>query len=140
MAIIGKHTIIISPPLKDILVVDDQVSRLESMRAAGVFRDVEPVHARDAHEAIRLIYCRPWEVLFLDHDLETYVQDPYPREITGKHVVHAILAQSWRPELVVVHSLNTAAAQAMEAMLEDAMIQTIRTPVTAFTKWRPSRS
>lgn len=134
-----KNRIIIEPPIQDVLVVDDEVSRLEAMKASGVFKGVTPVYAHSALLAIELICAKPWEVLFLDHDLETYMHDPYPREITGQHVVQVLLAQSWRPKLVVVHSMNFGAAKIMEAMLDDAGVEHIRTPVTAFTGWMPSR-
>lgn len=133
-----KNTIRIAPPVEHVLVVDDEACRLRAMFAEGVFDGVMPIYAPDAFQAIARISERPWDVLFLDHDLNTCTPDG--REVNGMDVALALVDQPWKPTVVIIHSMNFAGAKRMEALLLDRGIDVVRTPITAFTSWAPPRN
>ena len=86
--------------------------------------------ATDAIEA--LVDFGPFDAVFLDHDLNTFVQDPYPREITGNDVARALCGVDWRPLIVVVHSANPVGASRIAATLRDGGLAPIMKPITSF--------
>jgi hypothetical protein len=61
---------------------------------------------RTADEAIALLMTGQVEAISLDHDLQDFRQDPYPREITGMHVVRWMITNGVFPKVINVHSLN----------------------------------
>jgi hypothetical protein len=75
-------------------------------------------------------------VVFLDHDLETYTDQT---EITGADVAKTIAGLPWKPSLVVIHSMNPSGAKTMEGILSGEGIQVLRIPISALTRWSPTR-
>jgi CheY-like chemotaxis protein len=136
--ILTKRKVLITPPAERVLVVDDEHSRLRAMFAEGVFDGVMPLFTSDGLSAIGAICAEKWDVLFLDYDLNTV--DEHEREVNGLHVALALIAQPWKPMAVIIHSVNFKGAKKVEAVLEDADINVIRTPIMAFTKWAPPRN
>lgn len=115
-----------------VLVVDDQLSRVEAMVRQGV---IPPVltHAPTATWGIRYMQEQKFDVVFLDHDLDTYVYEPYKREITGVDVVRAMIANQeiWKPAMTIIHSLNPEGAREMDRILKKAGYPCQRIPITA---------
>ena len=74
----------------------------------------------------------PCDAVFLDHDLNTFVQDPYPREITGNDVARALCRANWRAALIVVHSANPAGAFRIATTLRDGGMNPVVKPITSF--------
>lgn len=116
-------------PLPDLkyLVVDDREHRfLELMQAGFVPRDAQ--WAADAFAAQELLRVEAFDVIYLDHDLETFEHSPYRREVTGLDVARVIAAQPWRPALVVVHSMNPRGAATILELLDGKGIAVIKAP------------
>jgi CheY-like chemotaxis protein len=119
-----------------VLFVDDQSSRLDALREAGVLQ-TEVVHAASALDGIdAVVDGGPWDVVFLDHDLDTKVYDPYPREVTGQDVARVLAGMAWRPRLVVVHSMNPVGAASIEAVLRDAGIRCLILPMSTLAAFK----
>jgi len=68
---------------------------------------------RTADEAITLLAAGGVEAISMDHDLEDFRQDPYPREVTGMDVVRWMIANSVFPKVINVHSFNPDRARDM---------------------------
>lgn len=117
-----------------VLVVEDYRDRVEALVRDGVIL-TEFTHASNALEALDLLD-RPWDVVFLDHDLETYIADPYPKEVTGADVARAMVRSGWMPKAVIIHSMNPAGAKEMEDILKEAEFPVYRIPITELTKWK----
>ncbi len=68
---------------------------------------------RTADEAIELLATGGVEAVSLDHDLNEFRQDPYPREVTGMDVVRWMIANRVFPKVVNVHSFNPGRSRDM---------------------------
>jgi hypothetical protein len=125
-----------------VLFVDDMHDRLEALLDEGVIVTKEVVYAPNALKALDYLQLDRFDVVFLDHDLETYVYEPYCREITGQDVARAIadLPPDFRPRCAIIHSMNPSGARRMETILLQAGIPTHRIPITAMSGWAPMRA
>lgn len=115
-----------------VLFIDDEVYRYERMIET---HHLEPtaVHVDTALKAIdAIIDDGPWDVIYFDHDLATFVQDPYKREITGNDVAKLLVRQDWKPSKVFVHSTNPVGANNIKNTLNDAGIF----PVYVYPFWK----
>jgi CheY-like chemotaxis protein len=118
-----------------ILILEDDPERIQIFRRKirGVNFQID--YAETAEEAIRLWEARNYDVVFLDHDLggECYVDTSHKN--TGSEVVRwAITRQQTFPldqPYIIIHSLNTPAAQDMEDRLKrDGFENVHRIPFT----------
>jgi len=115
-----------------VLFVDDERWRFDNMVGWGVIPN-DAIWARSAIDAINVIVdFGPFDAVFLDHDLNTFVQDPYPREITGNDVARVLCLQDWRPMTVVIHSANPVGASRISATLNDHGFCPIVKPIWSF--------
>jgi len=64
---------------------------------------------RTADDAIDLLLTGEVTAISLDHDLEDFRQDPYPREVTGFAVVRWMVENGVFPRVVNVHSMSPQA-------------------------------
>lgn len=131
-----KIQICIEAPAR-VLVVEDFQDRVDCLVSDGIIR-TEFTHAKNALQALDYLDER-WDVIFLDHDLETYLQDPYKREITGTDIARYMATLDWRPSRVIIHSMNPTGAIAMERILRDAGFSVLRIPITAISSWVPQK-
>lgn len=134
----GVTKILIEEPNR-VLVVDDMPDRLGAMISDGVLVTKQITYAPNALRAICLLGEEKFDVVFLDHDLETYLGE---RELTGQDVARTLasLPPEFRPKHVVIHSMNFPGARAIEAILREAGIDHTRIPLTAFVNWSPLRA
>ncbi len=114
-----------------VLFIDDDVYRFERMLETQQLH-VAAIHVDNALKAINAIVDDgPWDYIYFDHDLATFVDDPYKREITGHDVAKVLVQQDWKPINVVVHSTNSVGANNIKNTLTDAGIN-----VTVCPFWR----
>ncbi len=110
-----------------VLFLDDMASRHKSFRQATIGKG-SVHHVETAADAIYAISNIVFDQAFLDHDLseeDVMVQPGQPSKVpTGMAVVDHIvsLPQSQRPRQVIVHSMNTVAAEEMGRRLTYAGI------------------
>lgn len=81
---------------------------------------------RTADEAVALLAAGGVEAISLDHDLEDFRQDPYPREVTGMDVVRWMIANGVFPRVINVHSHNSDRAKWMAHDLAVAAPEGVR--------------
>jgi hypothetical protein len=115
-----------------VLFVDDMPGRYAALLGNGVIACSRHRLVTDALAGIGAIELGEASVVFLDHDLETFVHDPYPREITGQDVARAIvsLSEDMRPKLVIVHSMNDVGAERIVDILRKGDVECVRIPVS----------
>jgi CheY-like chemotaxis protein len=115
-----------------VLFVDDEKWRFDKMMDWGIIPPTA-VWANSALDAIdAIVDSGPFDSVFLDHDLNTFVHDPYPREITGNDVARVLCSQEWKPVSIVVHSANPVGAARIMATLQDGGLSPILKPITSF--------
>jgi hypothetical protein len=115
-----------------VLFIDDEVFRFDRMVETGNLESTA-VHVDNAIKAIdAIVDDGPWDVIFFDHDLATFVQDPYKREITGNDVAKILVRQDWKPKRVIVHSTNSVGANNIFNTLNDVDIPVTICPFWAF--------
>ena len=113
--------------MKRVLVVDDDQTRLDSLRQTYVelfSGDVEITTCETAEAAsAALLHTSPFDVVSLDHDLGDFLHRP---ERTGMDVVRTIVAleADHRPRHAVIHSWSPRRF-AMEAALRDAGVSVV---------------
>jgi hypothetical protein len=115
-----------------VLFIDDEVFRFDRMIET---RNLEStaVHVDNGIKAIdAIVDDGPWDVIFFDHDLATFVQDPYKREITGNDVAKVLVSQDWKPKQVIIHSTNSVGANNIFNTLNDVGITVMICPFWAF--------
>lgn len=82
----------------------------------------------------------PWASIYLDHDLGGEDEKPKPEGPDGKngmHAVDALIARPDRSPIVVVHTLNHPAADAMVAKLKREGFTVVRrTFLDLLAKWK----
>lgn len=81
---------------------------------------------RTADEAIELLQNNQVDIISLDHDLADFRQDPYPREVTGMHVVDWMIKNGVFPSIINIHSFNPSAAKRMYQKLRDIKLDNTR--------------
>jgi DNA-binding NarL/FixJ family response regulator len=112
-----------------VLFVDDQPGRVAYLRYKGVLKTENVERVVNAYDAIELVKSKSYDVVFLDHDLETYEQGSH-KEITGQDVAKALVGSSvGRPACVVIHSMNPIGAEAIERIFNEAGILAYRAPI-----------
>jgi hypothetical protein len=105
-----------------VLFIDDEVYRFHRMLETQQLH-VAATHVDNGLKAINAIVDDgPWDIIYFDHDLATFVQDPYKREITGNDVAKILIQQDWKPSHVVVHSTNIVGARNIFNTLNDVGI------------------
>ena len=125
----NKPPLVIEAPAR-VLFIDDQKIRLDAIYESGVLK-TKATYANSALAGIDQITDHgPWDVIFLDHDLDTHVQEPYPHEITGRDVATILGRMNWHPQIVIVHSMNSVGSTNIINVLNDAGIQSIRMPIS----------
>ena len=90
------------------------------------------VLAKNAYEGIEEVTNKEWDIIFFDHDLGTEEYTPYPREITGQDVAKSLVAFGFlHPDLIcMVHSANRPGAEKIAAILKDAGVKVMITPIS----------
>ena len=78
---------------------------------------------RTADDAIDFLQAFKVSLISLDHDLGVFVQDPYPREITGMAVIEWMNSHRVFPAIINIHSFNEPAARRMLKALSVAALQ-----------------
>lgn len=114
-----------------ILILDDDEKRQEAF--AKRFRDHDIKHALNSTQAIEAFShaLDAYDLVYLDHDLEEKVNDPYPSEITGDDVARWMCEQlpvHKRPGRVIIHSWNPDGARRMGNRLRDAGFRVMLDP------------
>lgn len=109
-----------------VLFIDDEVERFEKMLELQYLDTHTATHVNNGIKAIDAIVDNgPWDIIYFDHDLATFVQEPYKREITGNDVAKVLVKQEWKPSKVYIHSSNTIGAENIKHTLEDSGIHSI---------------
>jgi len=121
-----------------ILILEDDQRRIDAFNEKIGERCIVEI-VKTARLAIQCLTMQKYDVVFLDHDLggETYV-DP-SNENTGSGVVRWMLKNVGFVEDpdIVIHSMNTPAAEAMERDLKTAYGFVYRVPFPALIKTLP---
>ena len=100
-----------------ILFVDDEANRLALLQMREFFFEgTQVTAATNALEAIEALKNDTFDMVFLDHDLNTF-QDG--KEITGLDVVKYMVDHLTTSPSCVVHSMNHAAAWRMSETLKE---------------------
>lgn len=75
--------------------------------------------ARSFHEAIYLLERNTYEVVSLDHDIQSFYGN---REMTGRDILNWLIAQKlaglYTPSTVIQHTQNAVGMQSMQADIE----------------------
>lgn len=106
-----------------ILVLEDMSARIEYFKDRLKGHDVYYFDtAEDAIQALSLIKDKPWDMIFLDHDLggRVFVSSSDPN--TGYAVAEYISNNDIDAKQIIIHSLNPAGAQRMKAVLPQANV------------------
>lgn len=113
-----------------ILFLDDMKERHETFKRNNIGRDI--THVWDYDEAVKALSETKFDIASLDHDLSllTIMTLPDKGEKSGYDVACYIanMPEDKRPDTVVIHSLNPAGAQRMEAALKGKVKKVIRVP------------
>lgn len=104
-----------------ILVLDDMTQRLSYFYAWYGGSQHEYREAKTADKAMRVLtHFSPFDIVFLDHDLNEKHYDGIDDGETGyavcQHIVE--LPEQHRPRRVVVHSMSPSGSQRMMSLLE----------------------
>jgi len=105
-----------------ILILEDMVNRLAFFKEKLGKHDVYYFdQANDATEALRLINDKPWDIVFLDHDLEGRIFVPSSYHNTG-YTVAKFIADNPDIEIgqVIIHSMNPIGSKNMKTVLPRA--------------------
>lgn len=116
-----------------ILVLEDDLRRVQIFRQKLVGFDLTFVET--AMDAIGAIQDEEFDVIFLDHDLGGQVYVSTADKNTGSEVVRWMLASQGAlfhyDPYIIIHSLNTPAAESMETALKRAKFSFVyRIPFT----------
>lgn len=74
----------------------------------------------DAKDALELM--GPFDIIFLDHDLDDRVYVPSEEPNTGYQLAKWIAEKNLKFDEIILHSLNPAGVQNMKAVLPEAKI------------------
>jgi hypothetical protein len=103
-----------------VLFIDDECYRFNRMLDTNNLH-VDATHVDDGIKAIWAILNGPWDYIYFDHDLATFLDDLDGDcfEITGYTVAKVLVEQSWKPTNVVIHSTNSIGANNIKNLLDD---------------------
>lgn len=105
-----------------VFVLEDDTHRIEEFKKRFAERNWESVFTDTAKEAIEHLNTTKFDLIFLDHDLGGQVYVPESNENTGSAVVRAMIENSEKTNMdtpIIIHSLNTPAADSMAKNLAD---------------------
>lgn len=114
-----------------ILVLDDLEVRHAVIGKMLRRREHEVVHVYNYDDAVSALRGERFDEMYLDHDLECYVQEMYgSRELTGAHVAREITAlpAEKHPARIVIHSWNVDGARNMRSILQEHCIPVVIQP------------
>ena len=106
-----------------ILIVEDMSSRIEFFKNKFKGHDLYFFdNAKDSIDALKLISDKPWDVVFLDHDLggRVFVSSSDPN--TGYAVAEFIRDNDIKINQIIIHSMNPAGSQNIKSVLPQAKI------------------
>lgn len=107
--------------IRDILILDDDPSRHAVFRSSLVGHRL--THAHTALEAVKAMWSKRFDVVFLDHDLGDDHSTGYDVTKWMERMPHEN-----RPEVCVVHSLNPVGSSNMMLTLRKHGFRTERIP------------
>lgn len=118
--------------MKKVLFIDDSEERFNTLVHLKVIPD-HAVWSPNPHDAFDKLN-DPWDVIFFDHDLNTFEFVPYKREITGKDVARFLTQTEWDKSnlMTFVHSMNRSGAEEIASILRDFKIKVMITPFQQF--------
>jgi len=100
-----------------ILFVDDEEVRFTLLKMRDFFpEEAEVCSVNNAIDAITAVRDELWDTIFLDHDLNTFVDG---QEITGLDVAKSIIQFAVGAPDCIIHSMNQSAAWRMEKTLQE---------------------
>lgn len=103
-----------------ILILEDDMNRIETFGKYLSVNEFDMTFVVTAAEAIAHLEEDEFDVVFLDHDLGGEVYVDTADKNTGSEVVRWLTRPPLlRPPVMIVHSMNTPAAQSMELALAD---------------------
>jgi len=114
-----------------ILILDDEKTRHFIIASMLKRNKHEIFHAYSYDEAIEALAGERFDEMYLDHDIDSFVQEMYCKyELTGAHVARAIVAMPSEkfPNRVVVHSWNHDGARHMRSILQSHGIRVLLAP------------
>jgi len=108
-----------------ILIVEDNIQRLSWF--INEFADCEIIIAKDAETGKKYVIAEKCDVIFLDHDLEFFKNDPKglgfcPSDYfnTGYQVAKLIPDSINKKALIIIHSMNPVGASNIKTLLPQA--------------------
>lgn len=107
-----------------ILILEDMSERIHFFKEKLKKHDVYYFdEAKDAIDALKLMKDKPWDIVFLDHDLGGKVFVPSSDPNTGYAVAKYISENSdLEIKQIILHSMNPAGTQNMKSVLPRADI------------------
>jgi CheY-like chemotaxis protein len=104
-----------------ILILEDMANRIDIFKKKLKGHDLYFFdEADDAIEALRLMNEKPWDMIFLDHDLGQEMFVPSSHHNTGYTVAKFIAENDVKFNQIIIHSMNPAGAQNMKSVLKKA--------------------
>lgn len=106
-----------------IMVLEDMSSRIQFFKSKLHRHDVYYFdNADDAINALRFLSDEPWDIIFLDHDLEgrIFVSSSYHN--TGYTVAKFISENDIKIDQIITHSMNPQGAKNIKMILPKAEI------------------
>src|SRR5262245_35425584 len=103
----------------NILLLDDSPHRIKFFQNG--LKQHQLTVSRHSKAAIKALKRQPFEVIFLDHDLNGRPTDP-DNENTGSEVARFSVDHEIEYRCIILHTENRAGREAMEALLEDCFI------------------
>ena len=104
-----------------ILILEDQKTRIDIFKKKFQGHDVYFFdQVSDAKEALDLM--GPWDILFLDHDLDQRIFVPSEEPNTGYQFAKYIREKGYKFDQIILHSMNPVGVERMKRELPDAII------------------
>lgn len=106
-----------------VLILEDDPNRIEffKMKLKGhdlYFFDI----ADDAINAFKLMNDKPWDIVFLDHDLGGLALVPSSNPNTGYAVAKYMAENEVEAKQIIIHSMNPAGSGNMKSLLPEAVV------------------